>query len=103
MSRHSPLERQSGTAAERTRGSVGAAIPYGRGVRRLVVVPAEGDASFVEALQRAWDAGDAVLPLDPRLPGPAAEAVRAAARVDEPVEDGDALVVATSGTGGRPK
>jgi O-succinylbenzoic acid--CoA ligase len=72
-------------------------------VRRLVVVPAEGDASFVEALQRAWDAGDAVLPLDPRLPGPAAEAVRTAARVDEPVEDGDALVVATSGTGGRPK
>ncbi|MCI3949148.1 MAG: hypothetical protein K0R11_1082, partial [Acidimicrobiales bacterium] len=42
---------------------------------RLVVVPAEGDPSFVDALRRAWDAGDAVLPLDPRLPPPAARAV----------------------------
>ncbi len=70
---------------------------------RLVVVPAEGDPAFVEALQRAWDHGDAVLPLDPRLPPPAAEAVLDVARVDEPVEPGDALVVATSGTGGVPK
>jgi O-succinylbenzoic acid--CoA ligase len=67
------------------------------------VVPAEGDPSFVDALRRAWDAGDAVLPLDPRLPGPARQAVLDAARVDEPVEPGDALVVATSGTGGSPK
>jgi O-succinylbenzoic acid--CoA ligase len=72
-------------------------------VPRLVVVPAEGDPSFVDALRRAWDAGDAVLPLDPRLPAPAARAVLEAARVDEPVEPGDALVVATSGTGGTPK
>jgi O-succinylbenzoic acid--CoA ligase len=70
---------------------------------RLVVVPAEGDSSFVDALRRAWDAGDAVLPLDPRLPAPAAQAVLEAARVDEPVEPGDALVVATSGTGSTPK
>ena len=54
-------------------------------------------------MQRAWDAGDAVLPLDPRLPGPARAAVLAAARPDEPVEPGDALVVATSGTTGEPK
>jgi O-succinylbenzoic acid--CoA ligase len=67
------------------------------------VVPAEGDPSFVDALRRAWDAGDAVLPLDPRLPGPARQAVLGAARADEPVEPGDALVVATSGTGGVPK
>jgi O-succinylbenzoic acid--CoA ligase len=72
-------------------------------VPRLVVVPAEGDPSFVDALRRAWDAGDAVLPLDPRLPPPAARDVLEAARVDEPVEPGDALVVATSGTGGTPK
>src|SRR5215213_10466748 len=70
---------------------------------RLVVVPAEGEQAFVDALRRAWDAGDAVLPLDPRLPHPAAQAVLEAARVDEPVEPGDALVVATSGTGGTPK
>ena len=67
------------------------------------MVPAEGDPSFVEALRRAWEAGDAVLPLDPRLPAPAARAVVEAARADEPVEPGDALVVATSGTGGAPK
>jgi O-succinylbenzoic acid--CoA ligase len=72
-------------------------------VPRLVVVPAEGDPSFVDALRRAWDAGDAVLPLDPRLPPPATRAVLEAARVEEPVEPGDALVVATSGTGGTPK
>ena len=30
---------------------------------RLVVVPAEGGPAFVEALQRAWDGGDAVHPL----------------------------------------
>jgi o-succinylbenzoate---CoA ligase len=72
-------------------------------VPRLVAVPAEGDPSFVDALQRAWDDGDAVLPLDPRLPQAARQAVLDAARVDEPVEPGDALVVATSGTGGTPK
>ena len=69
---------------------------------RLVVLEASG-ASFVDALQRAWDAGDAVLPLDPRLPGPARDAVLSAARVDDPVEPGDALVVASSGTTGAPR
>jgi O-succinylbenzoic acid--CoA ligase len=72
-------------------------------MRRLVVVEAEGSPAFVEALQRAWDDGDAVFPLDPRLPAPARAAVLAAVRPDEPVEDGDALVVATSGTTGAPK
>jgi O-succinylbenzoic acid--CoA ligase len=57
----------------------------------------------VAALQRAWDDGDAVLPVDPRLPRAAADALVAAMRVDEPVEAGDALVVATSGTTGAPK
>ena len=71
-------------------------------MRRLIVLEAAGDP-FVEALQRAWADGDAVLPLDPRLPGPARDAVLAAARPDEPVEPGDALVVATSGTAGEPK
>jgi O-succinylbenzoic acid--CoA ligase len=69
---------------------------------RLVVVDARG-AAFVDALQRAWDDGDAVLPIDPRLPPAARTAVLAAARPDEPVDPGDALVVATSGTTGEPK
>jgi O-succinylbenzoic acid--CoA ligase len=72
-------------------------------VNRLVVLDAIGGDAFVSALQAAWDDGDAVLPLDPRLPGPARAAVLAAARADEPVEPGDALVMVTSGTTGEPK
>jgi O-succinylbenzoic acid--CoA ligase len=69
----------------------------------LIVVEARGGAPFVDRLRRAWDDGDAVFPLDPRLPAPARAQVLAAARADEPVADGDALVVATSGTTGEPK
>jgi len=69
---------------------------------RLVVLDAD-DPAFVDRLRRAWDGGDAVLPLDPRLPGPARDAVLAAARPAEPMEPGDALAVATSGTTGEPK
>jgi o-succinylbenzoate---CoA ligase len=72
-------------------------------VRRLVVMEARGTGAFVDRLRRAWDEGDAVLPLDPRLPAPARDRVLAAARPGEPVDDGDALVVATSGTTGVPK
>jgi O-succinylbenzoic acid--CoA ligase len=72
-------------------------------VPRLIPLDATGDLGFVDALQRAWDDGDAVLPVDPRLPAPARERVLATARVHEPVEPGDALVIATSGTTGDPK
>lgn len=74
-----------------------------------------GDA-FVTRVRRAWDEGDAVFPLDARLPGPARDRLLQAVaptrifdldgdhRLDgRPVEDGDALVVATSGTTGEPK
>jgi len=69
---------------------------------RLVALDAVG-AGFVDAMQRAWSDGDAVLPVDPRLPAPARAALLTAAALDEPVEDGDALVVATSGSSGEPK
>jgi o-succinylbenzoate---CoA ligase len=72
-------------------------------VRRLVVLEATRDPGFVDGLRRAWDDGDAVFPLDARLPGPAADALLAAIEPDRPVEDGDALVVATSGTTGEPQ
>jgi O-succinylbenzoic acid--CoA ligase len=87
-------------------------------VPQLVALDLPGGPAFVEALQRVWDDGDAVLPLDRRLPAPARERVLAAlapaAVIDEggarwsleggrPVEQGDALVVATSGTTGEPK
>lgn len=69
---------------------------------RLVVLDATPAPAFVDGLRRAWDAGDVVLPLDPRLPAPAARAL-----VDRlskaALEPGDALVVATSGTTGEPK
>ena len=68
-----------------------------------MVVRAEAGPSFVAALLDAWDRGDAVLPLDPRLPDRAATALATALRVDDPVDDGDAVVVPTSGTTGEPK
>lgn len=88
----------------------------------LVAIDLPGGPGFVAALQRAWDSGDAVLPVDQRLPPAGKEAlydalapsavvvpgassgvertVRAGGR---PVEPGDALVMATSGTTGAPK
>ena len=73
---------------------------------------------FVDTLRACWDRGDAVLPVDPRLPAPAVVALLdtlAPSRVVDadgsetrrsggrPVLDGDALVVSTSGTSGAPK
>jgi O-succinylbenzoic acid--CoA ligase len=71
-------------------------------VPRLVVLDATPSPTFVDDLQRAWDAGDAVLPIDPRLPAPAARDLVDRLHATELHED-DALVVATSGTTGEPK
>jgi len=84
---------------------------------RLVALALPGGTAFIDELRRAWDTGDAVFPVDLRLPPPARLRVIAALApdriVDErgstrlaggrPVEPGDALVVATSGTTGTPK
>lgn len=87
-------------------------------MRELVAVALPGGPAFVETLQRVWDDGDAVLPLDPRLPRTALDQLLATLRpswiIDEtgerhaldggePVEDGDALVMSTSGSTGTPK
>ena len=83
----------------------------------LVAVALPAGPAFVVALQRIWDRGDAALPVDARLPPPARrsllEAMAPASLLDvdgeqpladgRPVEAGDALVVATSGTTGEPK
>ena len=83
----------------------------------LIALLLPGGPGFVEALRAAWDAGDAVLPLDPAAPtrhtAAVIDALRPTAIVEgdgerrrldgDPVEPGDALVVSTSGTTGAPK
>lgn len=74
--------------------------------------------ALVETMQRAWENGDAILPIDPRLPDAAVSTLLAAMRPSrlvladglsrscdspQPIEGGDALVVATSGSTGTPK
>ena len=85
-------------------------------VPALVAVPL-GGPGFVEVLQRLWDEGAAVFPLDRRYPPPVREAVLARVRPTEiwdergrrplpggePAADGDAVVLATSGTTAAPK
>ncbi len=88
-------------------------------MNRLVALALPGPA-LVDELRRVWDGGDAALPVDLRLPAPARrrllEALAPAELVDQagrhplgpgtrarPVQEGDALVLATSGTTGTPK
>jgi O-succinylbenzoic acid--CoA ligase len=86
-------------------------------VPQLVAIDLPGGPAFVTALQQVWAGGDAALPVDQRLARPARAAVlarlgagavvdgsgRARLEGGRPVEAGDALVVATSGTTGVPK
>ncbi|MDJ0770538.1 MAG: fatty acid--CoA ligase family protein [Ilumatobacter sp.] len=84
----------------------------------LVALDLPGGDRFVDELRRAWDAGDAVLPVDQRLPrvvkrqllsrlgaGAIVETSGGRRSLSEgrPTEPGDALVVATSGSTGEPK
>ena len=84
---------------------------------RLVALAVDAGPQFVDELKRAWANGDAVLPVDLRLPAPARarllDAMAPAVLIDSsgehqldhanPVEPGDALVMATSGSTGDPK
>ncbi len=70
---------------------------------RLVALDLPGGPEFVDELKRIWDRGDAAFPVDLRLPSTARGALRTAMRVGEEVDDGDALVMATSGSTGSPK
>lgn len=86
-------------------------------MQSLVALDLPGGPAFVDALRRAWDAGDAVLPVDQRLPAAARrrlfQSLAPSVVVDEsgrsrldngrPVDEGDALVMATSGTTGESK
>jgi o-succinylbenzoate---CoA ligase len=81
-----------------------------------VAVARPPDAGWRAILRDAWEASAAVLPIDHRLPAAQTTDLIRRARptvlIDEddvraldgePVDDGDALVVHTSGTGGAPK
>lgn len=84
----------------------------------LVAIDLLGGVAFVDALQRIWDSGDAAFPVDQRLSPTArdrllavmapsavvtAEGGRIGLRDGVPVDVGDALVMATSGTTGDPR
>ncbi|MGB9112548.1 MAG: AMP-binding protein, partial [Acidimicrobiales bacterium] len=87
-------------------------------MNRLVALDLPAGALFVEAMTKAHDKGDAVWPVDQRLTESAKRrlvtSLRPAVIVTEadvetpvrdatPVEDGDAFVIATSGTTGEPR
>jgi O-succinylbenzoic acid--CoA ligase len=87
-------------------------------VRELVAIDMPAGDAFVNVLRKVWDSGDAVLPIDQRLPEVArknlitqfkvssligADGLRVKVAPGEPVDEGDALVVATSGSTGEPK
>lgn len=84
----------------------------------LVALALPGGPAFVRAIERTWAMGDAIFPLDRRLPR--AELDRVLASVapgaiieadgerrllvgGRPTQPGDAVIVATSGTTGHPK
>jgi O-succinylbenzoic acid--CoA ligase len=58
---------------------------------------------FAAALDEAWSAGSAVLPLDPDAPASARDRTLAAMRPELGAGDEVALVIATSGSTGEPK
>ncbi|MEO8362865.1 MAG: AMP-binding protein [Ilumatobacteraceae bacterium] len=87
-------------------------------MHRLVALDIPGDSKFVDAMRRIWDAGDAVFPVDQRIPKPARDElflqIAPSAIIDasgteskmtggRAVDSGDALVIATSGSSGAPK
>ena len=85
---------------------------------RLIALDMPASKTFVDLVQRAWSNGDAVLPIDQRLPLAAkkmlldsmapSEIIDASFAVSSlpngrPMQDGDALVIASSGSTGAPK
>jgi o-succinylbenzoate---CoA ligase len=88
-------------------------------VAELVAAPLPSTPEAVALVRRVWEAGDALLPLDPAAPRPVVEGLLATLRPDRAVSvddhvgrrladplrtsDGTALVVATSGSTGARK
>jgi O-succinylbenzoic acid--CoA ligase len=92
--------------------------PYPDVMARLIALDMPASKTFVELVQRVWSNGDAVLPIDQRLPqhgkkllldamGPS-EIINAsfdssALPDGRPMQDGEALVIVSSGSTGSPK
>ena len=87
-------------------------------VNRLVALDMPASVDFANHVRNAWDSGDAVFPVDQRLPQSAKQSLikqfKPAAVIDatgnlvdlpnsEPTTHNDALVIATSGSTGAPK
>ena len=85
---------------------------------RLIALDMPASKTFVDLVQRAWSNGDAVLPIDQRLrpagkkmlldamaPSEIIDASFTASSLPNgrPMQDGDALVIASSGSTGAPK
>lgn len=85
---------------------------------RLIALDMPASTTFVDLVQRAWSNGDAVLPIDQRLrpagkkmlldvmaPSEIIDASLTASTLPNarPMQDGDALVIASSGSTGLPK
>ncbi|MEY4873408.1 MAG: 2-succinylbenzoate--CoA ligase [Actinomycetota bacterium] len=85
---------------------------------RLIALDMPASKTFVDLVQRAWSNGDAVLPIDQRLPlvskkllmdklAPSeiidASFTTSSLPNGRPMQDGDALVIASSGSTGSPK
>jgi len=85
---------------------------------RLIALDMPASKTFVDLVQRAWSNGDAVLPIDQRLPQSGKRLLLDALAPSEvidasftssslpngrPLQVGDALVIASSGSTGSPK
>ena len=85
---------------------------------RLIALDMPASKTFVNLVQRAWSNGDAILPIDQRLrpsgkkmlldtmaPSEVIDASFTASSLPNgrPMQDGDALVIASSGSTGSPK
>ena len=70
---------------------------------RLVTVRRPGAEAAANEIRTAWDAGDAVLVLDPRAPDAEVDRILARVGPEAGVEPDVAAVVVTSGTAGSPK
>ena len=92
--------------------------PYPDVMARLIALDMPVSKTFVELVQRVWSNGDAVLPIDQRLPQHGKKLLLDAMSPSEiidasfdssalpdgrPMQDGEALVIASSGSTGSPK